>query len=127
MNINLEKIKEIKILVAEDDTSLQELIRDFFATFHTNFTIVSNGKEALEQLNQHDYDLLLTDIVMPDIDGIELIKIVNEQYNDIKIVVVSANAKMQYLDELDTLHYDEFMTKPFDIMKLLDIINQLFK
>lgn len=126
MNVNLEKIKQLKILVAEDDTQLQLLMNDFFSKFHTSFAIASNGKEALEKLQDQTFDILLTDIVMPDMDGIELIKNANEKYPALKIIVISANAKMKYLDELEKLHYDEFMTKPFDIMKLLDMINRLF-
>lgn len=127
MNVNLEKIKQLKILVAEDDTQLQTLMHDFFSKFHTSFTIASNGNEALAILQNNQFDILLTDIVMPDMDGIELIKNVNKKYPQLKIIVISANAKMKYLDELQELHYHEFMTKPFDIMKLLDMINKLFE
>jgi CheY-like chemotaxis protein len=67
------KTRDLKILLVEDDGFLQRTISDYLCTRGMEVRTASNGKEAISQLLASPFDLILTDIIMPEMDGIELL------------------------------------------------------
>lgn len=107
-----------KILVAEDDKSISSLIRTILNTNGYEVISASHGAEALSMISSHCPELMVLDLGLPDMDGVELIKAVR-RWSNMPIIVVSARSyerdKVQALD----LGADDYVTKPFSSDELL--------
>lgn len=101
-----------KILLAEDDKGLSRSV-DILLTLE-GYQVISvyNGEEALNQLCTQKYDLLITDIVMPQLNGIELINQIRMISPDLPIIVVSGNLNETYAAELKRAGVQAILPKP---------------
>ena len=70
----------IKILLVDDDQSILEILADLMAIFGHDYVKAHNGVEAIEKLKHNFFDIVLTDMIMPDIDGMELLKHIKKNY-----------------------------------------------
>ncbi|MEA2111275.1 MAG: EAL domain-containing protein [Campylobacterota bacterium] len=127
--MNLKKIEEIiqqsenlDVLYVEDNidarTHTLEVLKDFFASVDT----AVDGKEAYEMLQKIDYDLLITDINMPKINGIDLITKLRQHNEHISVLVLSAYNEPTYFIETIKLGIDGYLLKPLDISQFVDSI-----
>ena len=121
--------KSIQILVVEDNRLNQMVMKKLLsANLSFNFTIVENGKEALDELNNNAYDLVLMDLQMPIMDGYEATKAIREGKistlnKDIAIIAVTADAMPKTKDRVLEIGMNDYMTKPIDKNELFDKIN----
>lgn len=104
---------DYNILHVDDEKEIIKLIRMYLKNENINLFEAYNGREALTILDQHKIDLLVVDIMMPEIDGFELIRTVRQSSN-IPILVISA--RVQASDRIFGLELgaDDYLTKPFD-------------
>ncbi len=104
--------EKLKILFVDDEDMVreivEELLSDFFATFHT----ATNGKEAYEMYLENDYDIVLSDIMMPVMDGIELGTMIKKDNPDKVFIAISAQGESDYLLALTKIGTDGFIQKP---------------
>jgi adenylate cyclase len=112
-----------KILVVDDEADLEILIKQKFRQkirdHHYEFVFAINGKHALEQLQEHsDVDVVLSDINMPEMDGLTLLSRLNEQHSILKSVIVSAYGDMENIRMAMNLGAFDFVTKPVDFSDL---------
>lgn len=106
------------ILVADDEPSVREFVERALNYAGFSVTAVPDGNAALEALTHRKYDLLLTDIVMPDLDGIALSLKVAKDFPDTKIVMMSGYANQrQRAHNLDFLAH-EVISKPFTLEEI---------
>ena len=84
-----------------------------------------NGLEALDMLGQHDIDLLITDIQMPEMDGLELTKAVKEKYPDVKVLVLSMFNDRQIINEIIMAEADGYVLKNAGKQELLMAIKKI--
>jgi signal transduction histidine kinase/FixJ family two-component response regulator len=118
----------VRILVAEDNTMNQNLIRHLFAYWNIDFDIVNNGKEAIEALKQNDYRLILMDIQMPLLDGYTTtIKIRNELGMNIPIIAMTAHAMAGEREKCLSYGMNEYISKPIRENELLELINKILR
>lgn len=115
----------LSILVAEDNLDMQEYLARVLDQYSISFC--QNGVEALEKLNTTTYDLLITDYMMPKMDGRELIREMNSCQLDLPVVMLTARSDVQ--DKLDLLRLgiDDYVTKPFNENELLARIKNLLQ
>ena len=107
------------ILVADDEPSVREFVERALAYGGFTVTSVPDGNAALEALGKKKYDLLLTDIVMPDLDGISLSLKVAKDFPDTRIVMMSGYANQrQRAHNLDFLAH-EVISKPFTLDEIV--------
>jgi len=117
-------MKKKIILVAEDDLSLVDTYKlalgDSF-----EILVAYNGKEALDVVNTQVPDLILMDIMMPEMDGMEALTHLRKNSATAKIPVIIVTAKVQHKDVLDGYQSgaDYYITKPFTNMELMNGIN----
>jgi adenylate cyclase len=112
-----------KILVVDDETDLEILIKQKFRQKiregQYEFVFANNGKHALEQLLLHsDVDVVLSDINMPEMDGLTLLSRLNEHHSILKSVIVSAYGDMANIRTAMNLGAYDFITKPVDFSDL---------
>jgi len=115
------------ILIVEDSATTRALIRaviEELGEFET--AEASSGFEALKMLPQQEYDLIITDINMPDINGLELINFVrnNPRYNRIPIIIVSTERSEEDKKRGMALGATAYVTKPFKSLELQEIIKK---
>ena len=126
MQEKIAKLKQIKILFVEDEVDLITIIGDTLSKLGANFITATNGQEGLEALkNNDDIQLIVTDINMPVMNGIEMIEHIREQGNDIACVIMSAHTEPEYLKSAEKLHVKDYILKPFDFIKFINLVNNL--
>ena len=111
-------MNEMKILVVEDDRSVSNLITTTLKINHYNYITASTGNEAISLCASHHPELILLDLGLPDIDGIEVIRTVRS-WSDAVIIIISARGEDS--DKISALDRgaDDYLTKPFSIEELL--------
>jgi two-component system, cell cycle response regulator len=106
----------MKILIAEDDMTSRLLFSATLKKLGHNVTAVEDGRKAWDAWRQDDYPLLISDWMMPDIDGLELCRMVREEHSlqyTYVILLTAMDSKGSYLEGMDA-GADDFITKPFD-------------
>ena len=111
------------ILVAEDEDSNYELVRIVLAKRY-RLLRAKNGIEAVTICDEEHPDLVLMDIRMPDMNGLDATRIIKEVNHDIPVIALSAYAFDENIREAKAAGCDEFMSKPFRVEDLLDIVNK---
>ncbi|MEN2465355.1 response regulator [Ornithinibacillus sp. FSL M8-0202] len=113
------------ILVVDDEVGIRLLLEDLLAADGYTVYTAQTGKEALELINLHKIDLMIIDYKLPIIDGIEVIKQLDRDNKQIKIVLMSGLAE-SLTDEIYQLSsITKVLSKPFDVMEFKGYINQL--
>lgn len=112
----------LKILVVDDDRDFGENVRDILEMKDYQVTNAYGGREALELVRRHDFDLVLVDIRMPVMDGLEVYKKIKEISPDTPVIMITAYAAEDLIRE--TLREGAFgcLRKPLDFDKLLELI-----
>jgi two-component system, cell cycle sensor histidine kinase and response regulator CckA len=114
-----------RLLVAEDEPRLRLLLATILRTDY-EITFVEDGVEALTALeSENSFDLLITDIKMPNMDGMELIRHVKQRYPHLPIVVVSAYRER--LEEALTNGANAGVGKPFSAPQLLQVVHDILQ
>jgi len=109
-----ETLESLRILIAEDDLTSSRLLQQFIKCEKDKCKLVVTGKEVLEELEKDsDYNLILMDIRMPELNGLEATKIVKEKYPHIKIIVQTAHAFENEIEEIINAGADGYVTKPY--------------
>jgi len=114
--------KELKVLYVEDDLALREEVSLFLSDIFAVIDLATNGEEGLLRLAQNQYHLVITDIRMPVMDGIEMIEKIKELYPQQPILVTSAHNESEYLVKLINLGVTHFITKPIQSDQILNVL-----
>lgn len=115
-----------KILLVDDDVDLTELLAELLSLEGFDPDVVHNGQEALDKLEQEHYDIMLLDVMMPVLNGIETLKQVRQKY-DLPVLMLSARD-----DEIDRvlgleLGADDYLPKPFNDRELVARIKAILR
>ncbi len=117
-----------KILVAEDSTIIINLTKNVLAFENYQMKAAKNGKQVLEMLEKESFDLILMDISMPIMDGVECTREIRNLADPIKkklpIVAISGNAANYTPEEFRKLGFDEFIQKPLDYDLMLATVKK---
>ena len=106
------------ILVVEDDTPVRNLITTTLRAHDYRFLTASNGEAAILEASSHNPEIILLDLGLPDIDGVEVIHRIRT-WSNVPIIVISARSEdTDKIDALDT-GADDYLTKPFSVEELL--------
>lgn len=113
---SLEKIKGSKILLAEDNLLNQEIAQELLTDEGFKVTIANNGKEAVSLVNDEDFDIVLMDMQMPEMDGLEATMKIRENFasNTLPILAMTANAGEEDREKCLKAGMDAHITKPID-------------
>lgn len=118
--------KVTKLLIVEDEKPIRNKMVynvDWQAYDYEVFQ-ASNGKEALSILKSEEIEILVTDIRMPILNGIELIRKAREKYTDLKVIIISGYAEFEYAQQSIRLEVDDYLLKPFRSKNLLKVVNK---
>ncbi len=123
----LKKNRYIKILVVEDSLSIRKLEKKILEKLKFSVLEAKDANEAVEILKKEDIDLLITDLIMPDMNGVELIKYVKKNYDNLPIIVVSSAEDNKLFIKSIKLGANDFIKKPFKKDELVIRVNNLLE
>ncbi|MEP6584898.1 MAG: response regulator transcription factor, partial [Ginsengibacter sp.] len=115
------------ILLVEDDPEIAKLLNLHFDVSSFNLTICSHGKEAIEKFFTSEFHLVILDITLPDVSGMEVCKILRKKDTTTPILMLTCHG-----DEVDKvlaleLGADDYVTKPFGVLELIARVKALFR
>jgi DNA-binding response OmpR family regulator len=117
----------MKLLLVEDEENLRKPVKYFLE--RNNFVVdeAEDGVVALEMVGMNEYDCILLDLNLPELDGIEVAKRIREKRNNAPIIMITARS--QVYDKLEGFDHgaDDYVTKPFDLKELVARINAVIK
>ena len=120
-----DNLKDKTVLYVEDELdvlrNISTLLRNFFAKIY----IAADGESGLQTFQEKHIDILLIDIELPKMNGIELIKKIRKENKDIPIIIISAYTKTDYLLESIELNLDKYIVKPLTSKKIHLLLEKL--
>lgn len=112
------------LLIVDDEQSYRQLLSLVFEGEGHSIRTAMNGREAIELLQAEPADLILSDVKMPDMDGIDMLRNLRETMPDVGVVFMTAFASVESAREAFKLGADDFVTKPFDVEELKLIVKK---
>lgn len=113
-----------KILIVDDEQSMRDFLRVMLRKQDYEVEVASSGLRAKEYLEAHDVDLVITDVMMPDITGIELLEYCQQNCPDTPVIVITAYASHDTAVEAMKLGADDYITKPFNVDEFAIIVRR---
>ena len=115
-----------KILIVDDETEMRIALETTLKREGYDLTLAENGKQALERLNENTFDLLLTDVKMPKMNGIELLKILKQQSPKTAAIMMTAYGDIDNAVETMKAGAFDYLLKPFSAEILVATVNRAF-
>ncbi len=114
-----------KVLVIDDDPVILELLRVNFEIENFEVVTAGDGREGLEKAKSEHPDVVLSDIMMPRLDGLQLVTLLRQdpRTRTLPIILLSAKAQNAEVQQGLDMGADDYVTKPFDPLELIDRVN----
>lgn len=116
-------LEGMRVLVVEDDPASKTLLSHILAKHGADVHTASNGQEGLSQFEKNSFPLVVTDICMPDIDGIEMASRIRDIDRNAQIIAISAKRETNYLLSAIELGFSDYLLKPLEVDKFLLAVN----
>lgn len=116
-----------RILVVDDEIRMRESVRDLLQAYGYSSLIAANGYVALDILRTHPIELILLDLNMPEVTGLEFLDLVKEEFPDIDVVIISGEATFANATEALRQGVSDFLRKPYSPVELLGIVENVLK
>ena len=117
----------LKVLLVEDEEKVREYIAKSLRYIVSEVQEASNGKEALKILDTFSPDIIITDLEMPVMNGVEFIKTLRKRDKNVCIAVLTAHSTNEYLINLVDMHIEQFIIKPINFDKMLVVLEKCQK
>ncbi|RMF11767.1 MAG: nitrogen regulation protein NR(I) [Alphaproteobacteria bacterium] len=118
---------EARILIADDDPGIRLVLRE--ALSDAGFAVVTavDGHDLLERVEQEDGDLVITDVLMPGLDGLDVMARIRERRPDLPVIVISAHATLSTAVDATRGGAFDYLAKPFDLDELMALVHRALK
>ncbi|MEZ4693559.1 MAG: response regulator [Aliarcobacter sp.] len=117
--------KNLNVLYVEDSFSVQQQTMKMLSSFFKNIELANNGKIALEVFEKYDFDLIITDIKMPLLDGISFIETIRNSDKKIPIIVLSAHDDKDYFLKSINAGIDGYILKPYTLEQIIQTLSNI--
>ncbi|MBQ3896770.1 MAG: sigma-54-dependent Fis family transcriptional regulator, partial [Paludibacteraceae bacterium] len=108
-----------KVLVIDDEKSIRNTLKDVLEYEKNNVDLADNGIDALKKVSENSYDLIFSDIKMPEMDGIEVLQKIKEINDEVPVVMISGHGNIETAVECIKKGAFDFIEKPIDLNRLL--------
>ncbi|MCF7805820.1 MAG: response regulator [Candidatus Marinimicrobia bacterium] len=115
-----------KLMVVDDDQGVRDMLSEFLAGQDYDVTTCKDGEHALEAMREQTFDLVISDLRMPGVDGLEVIQHYKESYEDGIGIIITGLATVESAVDALRLGVDDFVLKPFNLKHLSDILDKAF-
>ena len=113
------------ILIVDDDRSIRRTLHDIFESERFDVSTADSGERAVSKCLEHDYDLVLMDVRMPGIDGLEAVRQLRGQNCSVPIIMMSGYCVEQRLEQALAEDVIAFMQKPLDIAEVISLMRSV--
>ena len=119
--------KTLKLLYVEDDEKARTSTLEMLENFFNDISIAVDGQEALELFNKNKFDLIISDINMPRLNGIDMLKEIRKVDEKIPVLIFSAHNEVKYFIETIKLGVDGYILKPLELSQFVLVIRKLLE
>jgi len=107
-----------RILIVDDNAEIREIVQEYLADTDCQIEGAGNGREALEKYEKNPFDIIITDLKMPGISGIELIKLIKQKTDTIEFIIITGYASVDTAIEAVRIGAFDYIVKPFRMEEL---------
>lgn len=125
MNEDEKLLKDLRILCVEDEQNISKLLKDALGEYFFSFTIANDGLDGIEKFKKVNPDIVITDIMMPNMDGLDMTIKIKELNAETPIIVLSAFSDKEKLLKAIDVGITKYFIKPFDPEEVLDYLTFL--
>jgi len=118
----------MRVLIIDDDEQIRVLLQQMMEWAGYDVQVAENGKVAMQMQSEKPADLVITDLIMPEQEGLETISWLKKEYAGIKIIAISGGGRIgpeAYLPAALELGADKVFSKPFDVQEVVTSVNEL--
>uniref|UniRef100_C6E4J9 Response regulator receiver protein n=1 Tax=Geobacter sp. (strain M21) TaxID=443144 RepID=C6E4J9_GEOSM len=123
--MNVAALQDMTILFVDDEEVAQEQMKLVLSSFCKSTICVGSADHALQVLEEHRPDIVLTDIRMPGLSGIELLTAIKQKHPAVAVVIVSAHSEPDYLLDAFRHKADGYLLKPFNFHEMLELLSDI--
>ena len=124
MNVSEEKSKPVRLLLIDDEKGFVNTLAKRLAKRNIQATQAFSGREGIHALRKADFDVVLLDLKMEDMDGLEVLKILKIMAPDMPVIMLSGHASAEASHDGIKAGAFDYLTKPYDLKDLLAIIDR---
>jgi DNA-binding response OmpR family regulator len=119
-----KKSDKVKILIVDDEPNIVQTLQDRLEMNEYNVVTACNGKEGLERAVEHKPDIILLDVIMPLMDGHEMLEALRNQpgCDEMSVIMLTARSQTQDIARANACGIEDYIVKPFDLSELLEKI-----
>ena len=123
--MNVDALKKIQVICVDDEQEALEQMHLALNSFCRTTICVNNTEKALQAIEEHRPDIVLTDVRMPGASGIDLLETVKKNYPSIAVIIVSAHSESEYLLDAIRLKADGYLLKPLNLYEMLELLSTI--
>lgn len=116
------------ILIIDDDIAIQKVFTQLLESEGHEIALATNGKDGLARMKELEPDLIITDIMMPEMDGLEIVTYIRDHYPNLPVIAISGGmqmAAMNFLPLAEKFGACRVFEKPVSLIKLRETVNEL--
>lgn len=113
------------VLIADDNVIMRNMLKFYLKRYDVEVQEVDDGIKAIRKFESIDFDIAFLDIHMPNLDGMNVVKFLRDNYVDSHIVIISSNIDEDLIMKLSNYGVSEFLSKPLDVKKFQHIMETL--
>jgi len=122
----LDKIVEKKLLYVEDNQEVRVQTLKMLGDFFTDIKSAKNGVEGLKLYNSYEFDIIISDVNMPIMDGIEMSTEIRKKDKYIPIIAISAHNEIEILNDIKNHNIAAYIFKPIDLDEFLEVLYKIY-
>ena len=113
-----------KILIVDDETGIRYLLSELLSSKGFDVSMAKDGQDSLDQMNSDDFDLVITDIHMPRLDGIEMLRLMEKAGRKEKVIIMTGDLSDGRLETIEMPRVVSRLQKPFRLDYFLNLVNE---
>lgn len=117
----------LRLLIVDDQKGIRRLLTEVFLEYGYEIDSCANGIKALEVIPEFKPDLIIMDVKMPGMNGIDVLKKLRETDKDIRVIMMTAYGDQHYINQAETLGVARFLIKPFDLNELKEQVEEILQ
>ncbi len=114
-----KQVQDLRILVIDDEEGICTIFRELFSEFDVTIDTANSGSEGLKMAFQNEYSLVFLDFKLGDISGMDVLKVLKNNYPNLHVIMISAYLSKSLVEELEEMGAETCMKKPLSIIDIM--------